>query len=164
MEAEYVASCEAAKEVVWLKKFLIDLEVIPNAHFPITIYCDNIGAVANSKEPRSHKRRKYIERQYNLTREIVRRGDVIVKQIASKHNIADLFTTAKVFMTYLIILGLRVIKSRASGKKPWVCNNALVYCIDMLFLSKLNIMYIWPTRVLVQVRVCRILWLKIRGL
>ncbi|KAA0042331.1 gag/pol protein [Cucumis melo var. makuwa] len=30
MEAEYVAACEAAKEAVWLKKFLTDLEVVPN--------------------------------------------------------------------------------------------------------------------------------------
>ncbi|KAA0049828.1 gag/pol protein [Cucumis melo var. makuwa] len=30
MEAEYVAACEAAKEAVWLRKFLHDLEVVPN--------------------------------------------------------------------------------------------------------------------------------------
>ena len=30
MEAEYIAACEAAKEAVWLKKFFIDLEVVPN--------------------------------------------------------------------------------------------------------------------------------------
>ena len=28
MEAEYVAACEATKEVVWLKKFLSDLGVV----------------------------------------------------------------------------------------------------------------------------------------
>ena len=55
MEAEYVAACEAAKEAVWLKKFLTDLEVVPNMHLPITLDCDNSGAVANSREPRSHK-------------------------------------------------------------------------------------------------------------
>ncbi|KAK0587347.1 hypothetical protein LWI29_021335 [Acer saccharum] len=63
MEAEYVAACEAAKEAVWLRQFLIDLEVVPSANKQITIYCDNSGAVANSKEPRSHKRGKHIERK-----------------------------------------------------------------------------------------------------
>ncbi|KAA0049916.1 gag/pol protein [Cucumis melo var. makuwa] len=67
MKAEYVAACEA----VWLRKFLHDLEVVPNMNFPITLYCDNSGTVANSKEPHSHKRGKHIERKYHLIREIV---------------------------------------------------------------------------------------------
>jgi len=111
MEAEYVAACEAAKESVWLRKFLTDLEVVPNMHLPVTLYWDNSGAVANSKEPRSHKRGKHIERKYRLIREIVQRGDVIVTQIVSEHNIADPFTkplTAEVFEGHLVSLGLRV--------------------------------------------------------
>ena len=35
MEAEYVAACEAAKEVVWLKKFLFDLGVMRMEQVPI---------------------------------------------------------------------------------------------------------------------------------
>ena len=31
MEAEYIAASEAAKEVIWLKNFLMDLEVVPTA-------------------------------------------------------------------------------------------------------------------------------------
>ena len=50
MEAEYVAATEAAKEAVWLRKFLRDLEVIPNIEQPIALYYDNSGAVASSKE------------------------------------------------------------------------------------------------------------------
>ena len=45
MEAEYVATCEAAKEVVWLKKFLSDLGVARIEQFPITLFCDNSGVV-----------------------------------------------------------------------------------------------------------------------
>ena len=48
----------------------------------ITLYCDNNGAVVNSKEPKSHKREKHIERKYHLIREIVSRGDMVVSQIA----------------------------------------------------------------------------------
>ncbi|KAL4035514.1 hypothetical protein IC575_004209 [Cucumis melo] len=83
MEVEYVAACEAAKKAVWLKKFLTDLEGVPNMHLSITLYCDNSGAVANSREPRSHKRGKHIERKYHLIREIVHRGDVTVTKISS---------------------------------------------------------------------------------
>ena len=78
MEAEYIAASEAAKEAVWLKNFLMDLELVPFERPSITLYCDNSGAVANSKEPKSHKRGKHIERKYHLIREIVNRGDVTV--------------------------------------------------------------------------------------
>ena len=81
MEAEYIAASEAAKEVVWLKNFLSDMEVVPNMDKPITLYCDNSSTVANSREPRIHKRGKHIERKYHLIREIVNRRDVIVTKI-----------------------------------------------------------------------------------
>ena len=71
MEAEYVAACEPGKDVVWLKMFLADMEVVPNMHLRIILYCDNSGAVANSKEPRIHKCDKHIEQKYHLIREIV---------------------------------------------------------------------------------------------
>ena len=73
MEAEYIGASEAAKEAVWLKNFLLDLGVIPLAQSAIIFYCDNSGAVANAKEPMSHKRGKHIERKYHLIREIVSR-------------------------------------------------------------------------------------------
>ena len=82
IEAEYVVACEEAKEAVCLRKFLSDLEVVPNLDKPMTLYCDNSGVVANSKEPRSHKRGKHIERKYHLIREIVQRGNVTVTKVA----------------------------------------------------------------------------------
>ena len=88
MEAKYIAASEAAKEAMWLKNFLMDLEVVPFERPAITLYCDNSGAIANSKEPRSHKRGKHIERKYHLIREIVNRGDVTMSQLASEDNLA----------------------------------------------------------------------------
>ena len=110
MEAEYIAACKAAKESVWLKKFYTDLEVVPNMEKPLVLYCGNSGAVANSKEPRSHKRGKHIERKYHLIREIVHRGDVAVMKITSEQNLADPFTKTlpeRVFTGHLEGLGLR---------------------------------------------------------
>ena len=83
MEVEYIAASEAAKEAVWLKDFLMDLGMVPLVQSAIILYCDNSGAVANSKEPRSHKRGKHIEIKYHLIREIVSRGDTVVSQITS---------------------------------------------------------------------------------
>ncbi|XP_033514707.2 secreted RxLR effector protein 161-like [Nicotiana tomentosiformis] len=70
MEAEYVAASEAAKEVVLLGNFLKEFNVVPSVQAPIVLYCDNSDAVANSKEPRSHKMSKHIERKYHLIRDI----------------------------------------------------------------------------------------------
>ena len=36
IEAEYITASEAAKEAVWLKNFLINLEVVPRMDEPIT--------------------------------------------------------------------------------------------------------------------------------
>ena len=53
-EAEYIAASEAAKEGVWIRNFLIELGVFPNASSPLNLYCDNNGAIAQAKEPRNH--------------------------------------------------------------------------------------------------------------
>ena len=37
MEDEYITASEAAKEAVWLKNFLMDLEVVPSARSTITL-------------------------------------------------------------------------------------------------------------------------------
>lgn len=55
MKAEYVVACEATNEAIWLHKFLLELEVIPNGKKAITLYCDNNGTTINSKEPKNHK-------------------------------------------------------------------------------------------------------------
>ena len=90
IETEYITASEAAKEAIWLKNFLSNLKVILGLDKPVTLYCDNNDAVANSKEPRSHKRGKYIKRKYNLIREIMNRGDVVVMKITILENLADL--------------------------------------------------------------------------
>ena len=82
----------AALEAVWLINFLLDLGVVPSMQLPITLYCDNSGAVANSKEPRTHKKGKHIERKYHMIRDIVQRGDVVVTKIALADNLANPFT------------------------------------------------------------------------
>ena len=71
IEAEYVAAYEAAKEAVWLKKFLSDLGVMRIEQVLITLFYDNSGVVAQSKDPRNHKKGKHIERKYHIIRDIV---------------------------------------------------------------------------------------------
>ena len=65
-EAEYIAASEAAKEVFWIKKFIIGLGVVPSISDPVNMYCENNGAITQAKEPKSHQRSKHILMHYHL--------------------------------------------------------------------------------------------------
>ncbi|GKF78975.1 hypothetical protein Tco_0234543, partial [Tanacetum coccineum] len=44
--AEYIAAFDASKEVVWIRKFIYGLGIVPTIEEPISMYCDNTGAIA----------------------------------------------------------------------------------------------------------------------
>ncbi|KAK8600801.1 hypothetical protein V6N12_050649 [Hibiscus sabdariffa] len=88
-EAEYIAVSEAAKEVVWIKKFISELGVVPCISNAIELHCDNNGAIVQAKEPRSHQRSKHILRRFHLIREIIDRGDVETCKVQTDDNIAE---------------------------------------------------------------------------
>jgi len=105
-----MATSEASREAAWLGKCLMELGVVPDAVRPIVLFCDNSGAVANSKEPRYTKGLRHVERKFHLVREIETRGDIVVTKIASSQNLADQFTKAlpaKVFDGHMDKLGVR---------------------------------------------------------
>ncbi|KAK9024865.1 hypothetical protein V6N11_064771 [Hibiscus sabdariffa] len=91
-DAEYIAASEAAKEAVWIKKFITGLGVILSISDAVDLYCDNNGAIAQAKEPRSHQRSKHILRRFHLIREIIDRGDVEMCKVHTDDNIADPLT------------------------------------------------------------------------
>jgi hypothetical protein len=92
MEAEYIAASEASKEGYWIKKFVTELGVVPTALDPVEIYCDNSGAVAQAKEPRSHQKSKHIERRFHLIRDFVEKGYMKVCKIHTDLNVSDPMT------------------------------------------------------------------------
>ena len=77
-----------------MKKFITELGVVPKIEQSVPLYCNNTGAVAQAKEPRSHHKSKHILRRFHLIRDIVKRCDVIVEQVDIKNNIADSLTKA----------------------------------------------------------------------
>ena len=112
MEAEYVVACEAVKEVVWLKKFLSNLGVMGMEQVPITLFYDNSGVVAQSKDPRNHNKGKHVERKYHIIRDIVACGDVVVAKIDSASNLADPFNevlSQRTFESHLEGMGVRLV-------------------------------------------------------
>ena len=91
-EAEYIAASEAAKEGVWIRKFLIELGVFPNASSPLGLHCDNSGSIAQAKEPRNHQKSKYVMRRFHLIREFIDRGEIKICKIHTHLNISDPLT------------------------------------------------------------------------
>nr|GFD25621.1 hypothetical protein [Tanacetum cinerariifolium] len=49
-EAEYIVAFDASKEAVWVRKFISGLGVVPTIEEPISMYCDNTGAIAIANE------------------------------------------------------------------------------------------------------------------
>ncbi|KAL0283870.1 UNVERIFIED_CONTAM: Secreted RxLR effector protein, partial [Sesamum radiatum] len=92
IEAEYIVASEAAKEAVWMKNDIQELGVVPSIIEPVVIFCDNNGAIAQVKEPRSHHRFKRILRRYHLLREMVSRGDCRMDRVSLAENITDPLT------------------------------------------------------------------------
>ncbi|WP_286652554.1 Ty1/Copia family ribonuclease HI, partial [Sphingobacterium hotanense] len=54
--------------------------------------CDNNGAIALAKEPRSHQKSKHIERRFHLIRDYLEKGFVEIKRVDSTDNVADPLT------------------------------------------------------------------------
>jgi hypothetical protein len=91
-EAKYIVVSEAAKEGVWIKKFVTELGVVPSASGPPEIYCENNGAIVQAMETRSHQKSKYVLRRYHLIHEIIERGDVKVCKVDTESNTTDPLT------------------------------------------------------------------------
>ncbi|KAL0294993.1 UNVERIFIED_CONTAM: Retrovirus-related Pol polyprotein from transposon TNT 1-94, partial [Sesamum radiatum] len=91
-EVEYIAASEAAKEVVWMRNYIQELGVVPRIAEPVVIFCDKNRAIAQAKEPRSHRRSKHILRRYHLLKDMVSRGDYRIDRVSSAENTADPLT------------------------------------------------------------------------
>ncbi|KAK1647900.1 hypothetical protein QYE76_065705 [Lolium multiflorum] len=89
-ESEYIAASEASSEAVWMKRFIVELGVVPSALDPLVIYCDNMGAIANAQEPRSHKKLKHIKLRFHSIREYIEDGEVKICKVHTDLNVDPL--------------------------------------------------------------------------
>ncbi|GKA21010.1 retrovirus-related pol polyprotein from transposon TNT 1-94 [Tanacetum coccineum] len=61
-DAEYIVAFDASKEAVWIRKFISGLNVVPTIEEPITMYCDNTGAIAIANDHGVTKDGKNLEK------------------------------------------------------------------------------------------------------
>ena len=63
-EAKYIMQTHATNEAKWLKSFVS--EIRGGGEKPLTILCDNQGAIALAKDNKFHARTKHIDLQYHF--------------------------------------------------------------------------------------------------
>jgi hypothetical protein len=115
-EAEYRSLAEGAKEAVYLKRLLQELDLptinqvkvecshaqvystLQEARAPteldIHLNCDNISAIQLARNPVFHARSKHIELHYHFIREQIIQGEVAVNYINTQEQPADILMKA----------------------------------------------------------------------
>ncbi|GKF33835.1 hypothetical protein Tco_0107035, partial [Tanacetum coccineum] len=88
-KAEYVSAGKACQQALWMKQALIDYKIVLD---DIPILCDNKSTIALSKNPVLHSRTKHIEVRHHFLRDNVQKGNISIKKVSSKDNIADILT------------------------------------------------------------------------
>ncbi|GKC28539.1 retrotransposon protein, putative, ty1-copia subclass [Tanacetum coccineum] len=96
-EAEYIAAYDASKEVVWVRKFISGLGVVPIIEKPINMYCDNTRAIAIAKESGITKGARHFRAKVHYLREVIEFGDIKLEKIHTDDNLADPFTKSLAF-------------------------------------------------------------------
>jgi len=90
-ESEIVALSEAAKEVIYLRKFVRGLvSSLPES--PTVLYTDNKAARDLSYNPEHHDRSKHIARRHFFIRDMVEAQEIVVPLVSTENDDADFFT------------------------------------------------------------------------
>nr|GEZ93981.1 hypothetical protein [Tanacetum cinerariifolium] len=96
-DAEYIAAFDASKEAVWICKFISGLGIVSIIKEPISMYCDNTGAMAIAKDDGVTKGARHFRAKVHYLRETIKLGDVKIEKIHTDDNLADPFTKALAF-------------------------------------------------------------------
>ena len=89
VEAEFMATSLAIKELNWLRGFMEEIGTPP---WSVKLYCDNQGCIANLKNPLYSKYTKHIAVCFHFAREAIAKGQVTLCYVESARNKADMLT------------------------------------------------------------------------
>ena len=71
MEVENVVCYEATCHAIWLRNFILALEVVHSISRPLILLCDNSAAVYSSRNTKSTSRSKHIDVKFFYVKEKV---------------------------------------------------------------------------------------------
>nr|GEV54230.1 RNA-directed DNA polymerase, eukaryota [Tanacetum cinerariifolium] len=87
-------------EAVWIRKFISGLGIVPTIEEPISMYCDNTGAITIAKDDGVTKGARHFHAKVHYLRETIKLGDVKIEKIDTDDNLADPFTKALAFLKH----------------------------------------------------------------
>ncbi|GJR85588.1 hypothetical protein Tco_0209599 [Tanacetum coccineum] len=80
-DVDYIAAFDASKEAVWIQKFIYGLGIVPTIEEPISMYCDNTGAIAIAKDHGITKCARHFRAKVHYLRETIEMGDVKIEKV-----------------------------------------------------------------------------------
>ncbi len=107
-ESEYVAACTCAKQVIWMRRLLSELNV--SVSKCTVIYSDNDAARQLSQNPLHHDRTKHIDTQFHYLRDKCTDGVIKIVHISTTHEEADILTKEYIGPMFLML------RDRAMGR------------------------------------------------
>jgi len=90
-EVEYITAGSSCSQLVWMKQMLKEYNV---EHDVLTLYCDNLSAINISKNHIQHSRTKHIDICHYFIRDLVEENILSLEHVATKEQLADIFTKA----------------------------------------------------------------------
>ncbi|KAI5349422.1 hypothetical protein L3X38_002309 [Prunus dulcis] len=110
MFAEFLACCEATSQAIWLRNFIISLNVVESIHRPIQIWNDNSAAVLFAKGNKRTKGSRLLDVKFIIVKEKIAQGYTNISHISTDKMIADPLTKGipnAVFHRHVMRMGLR---------------------------------------------------------
>ena len=92
IEEQYIAATELACEVIWLRRILNNLQFDQEA--ATTIYCNNMLAIAMTKDVVFHVKSRHIELRDHYICDLVSKGEVTMESISTNGQPIDFLTKA----------------------------------------------------------------------
>ncbi|GJX83117.1 retrovirus-related pol polyprotein from transposon TNT 1-94 [Tanacetum coccineum] len=97
LEAEYIATSDASKEAVWVRKFIYGLGIVPTIKERINMYCDNTGAIAIANESRITKGTRHFHAKVHYLCEVIEFCNIKLKKVHTDDNLVDPFRKVLAF-------------------------------------------------------------------
>jgi len=89
IEVEYIVVTEAAKELLWMQKFLQELGLSQEKN---VLYCARQSVIHLRKNSTFHSRSKHIEVRYHWVRDALEMKQLSLEKIHTKENGSDMMT------------------------------------------------------------------------